>query len=441
MYYDSQVKIINEPQIICEATQYYSADRDHRNTFRILFRLQDKVEGDLLQQAVQQAIKRHPYYALRCCVNEEQYYLEPHHGPIAVLCTPDPVELGGEASNGYLLSVSYWEDVVWVNFFHGLADGKGAMNFSRTMLYYYCRARYDEQLQAGDIRINGGPIPVEEWENPYIAIMKGERKLPTEEEIAVNIKLNSKQKVLNLYDDPRITVTKPHSFRLRIAEAELMKYCRVQDGTPAVVFSLLLTRAIDKLNPDSDCEIVTGMTVNLRPALEAPHYPGSTITLAYLPYSEKLHNMPFTQQATIYRGRLILAADQERLQADIQNSTRLYRKIYETKSLEGKRQLVRHIIDSYKGASTFQVSYVGPAQLGSVEPYVVETQLQNDGASGAITMEMMASGGSFYLEFVQEWKEELYFQAFCEELTSQGIEFTLLGKGENEVPDIQLPCI
>lgn len=102
---------------------------------------------------------------------------------------------------------------------------------------------------------------------------------------------------------------------------------------------------------------------------------------------------------------------------------------------------MRHIIDSYMGSSTFHVSYVGPAQLASVEPYVLETQLQNDGASGAITMEMMASGGSFYLEFVQEWKEELYFQAFCEELTSQGIEYTLLGKGENEVPDIQLPCL
>ena len=429
-----------EPQIICEATQYYGVDHDHRNTFRILFRLRDMVDGNLLQQAAQSALNRYPYYAMRCCADEEQFYLVPHHAPLAVLCTPDPVELGGEAANGYLLAVSYWQDVVWVNFFHGLADGNGALNFARTLLYYYCRARYNPQLQTGGIRVNGDPIPAAESENPYIAIMKGERILPSEEEIVVKVKPSPDQKVLNLHEDPRITLTSPRTFRLRIAEAELMQYCKAQDGTPAVVFSLLLSRAVDKLNPDNDHAIVTGMSVNLRPALEAPLYPGSPITLAYLPYSEKLRHMPFTEQATIYRGRLILATDKERLQAGIRNSAQLYRMIYQTPSLEGKRQLVHNVIARYKGASSFLVSYVGPAHLGPVEPYVIEMQMQNDGVSGGITLEMMASGGAFFLEFVQEWEEELYFQSFCEELTSQGIEFTLLGKGMNEVPDIQLPC-
>lgn len=432
-----------QEKIFCEATMYYGADSLHRNTYRVLFRLRDAVDGEMLQRAADEAIRRYPYYAMRCCANESEFSLEPHHAPFTVHNTQEPVDLGGEASNGYLMAVSYWDDTVWVNGFHGLADGSGIMEFSRTLLYYYCRERYDADLPAGNIRVNDGPIPTAEWDNPYLDIMSGKRKLPSDDEIIVKVKPDPNQKVLNLCEDPRITPThsqRPYAFRLRIEEQELMRYCRKQDGTPAVVCSLLLSRAVEKLNPDTDKAIVTGMAVDLRPALEAPLYRGSPLALAYLPYSGKLRQKSFDMQSTIYRGRLILASDKERLQAGINSSTRLYKAIYQIPTLEGKRQLVRSVVERYKGASTFLVSYMGPAHLGAVEPYVTEVFPQNDGVGGGITLELSASGGAFFLEFVQEWPEELYFRAFCEELTAQGIGFTHCGEGENKVPDIHFPC-
>ena len=51
----------------------------------------------------------------------------------------------------------------------------------------------------------------------------------------------------------------------------------------------------------------------------------------------------------------------------------------------------------------------------------------------------MASHGSFFLTIVQEWKEDLYVKAFCEELTAQGIEYELLSQGEHHVPRLTLP--
>ena len=124
--------------------------------------MKDAVNGHLLQLAAAQALQRYPYYAVRCVSDGREYLLEPHSEPIAVHNTPKPVALGGEESNGYLLAVSYWEDKIWVNLYHGLTDATGALNFGRTLLYYYCRAMYDPNLSADGVRINDGPIPPED---------------------------------------------------------------------------------------------------------------------------------------------------------------------------------------------------------------------------------------------------------------------------------------
>lgn len=423
--------------IICEATLFYGINPPRTNTFRILFRMKDAVSGRLLQLAAAEALKRYPYYAVRCVSDGREYLLEPNNEPFAVCRTPDPLPLGGAESNGYLLGVTYWEDKIWLNVFHGLTDGTGALNFGRTLLYYYCRERYDPGLPTDGIRVNDGPIPAAEWENPYRQIMSGERVLPDEKDILIQVKPDTSRPPLSLLEDPRITRTSPRYFDLRIPEQQMMAYCRAQDGTPGVVLSLLMSRAIDRLNPGSDRPIVTGMVVNLRPALEAPLYKGSPLGLACLPYSGQIKQKPFDVQATICRGRLLLATDTERLQAGIKTSTQLYRAIDQQPTVEKKREFMGNVLARYHGSSTFNLSYVGPARLAAVAPYVEELQLQND--SPGLTIEVMAAQGFFFLEIVQEWQEDLYVAAFCQELAAQGIGYELLSHGEHHVPNIFLP--
>lgn len=423
--------------IICEATIFYSYTAQHPNTLRVQFRMKDAVNGQLLQLAAAEAIRRYPYYRVHCVSDGKEYLLEPHGEPFVVRHTPEPVALGGEEANGYLLAVSYWEDRIWVNVYHGLTDATGALNFGRTLLSYYCRERYDPNLSAEGVRVNDGPIPQEEWENPYRQIMSGERELPDEKDILVRVKPDASIQPLNLLGEARVTQSAPQYYDLRIPEQQLMQYCRSQDGTPGVVVSLLMSRAIDRLHPGNSRTIVTGMAMNLRPALGAPLYKGSSLAIAYLPYTDRVRKKPFDTQATIYRGRLILAADQERLLSGVKASTRLYQAIDQQPTVEKKCQLAKQVVDRYHGGATFNVSYVGPARLAAMEPYVLETLMQNDCTD--LTIEMMAAHGSFFLTIVQEWKEDLYVKAFCEELQVQGIEYELLSQGEHHVPRLTLP--
>ena len=149
--------------------------------------------------------------------------MERRSEPFVVRHTPEPVALGGEQSNGYLLAVSYWEDNIWVNVYHGLMDGTGALNFGRTLLYYYCRERYDPNLSAQGVRVNDGPIPQKEWENPYRQIMSGERELPDEKDILVRVKPDASIQPLNLLGEGRVTKSAPQYYDLRIPEQQLMQ--------------------------------------------------------------------------------------------------------------------------------------------------------------------------------------------------------------------------
>ncbi|MCI7760385.1 MAG: hypothetical protein MSH49_10220, partial [[Eubacterium] saphenum] len=90
-----------------------------------------------------------------------------------------------------------------------------------------------------------------------------------------------------------------------------------------------------------------------------------------------------------------------------------------------------------KNTSTFGVSYVGPAKLGAAERYVTETEVENAGES--IFIEVMAVNGSFFLNITQQWQENLYFDAFCEELSAIGFEYELLYCGEQKVTKVNLP--
>lgn len=421
-------------KIVSEGMYYYTVDPSVPQTFRIVLKLQDAIDGMLLQNAADCALKRYPYYAVCCQKNEREYYYEPNKEPFHVLNTKEPVKLGGKASNRYLMALSYYDDTIYLNVFHGMTDATGAMRFLRTLTYYYCCTRYDDNLSSEGIWINNGEkIPQEELENPYLSILKGNRTLPKPD---ITINPPETRKAWNLFQDSRIHRSSQVSYRVKISETDLMKYCHDQDGTPAVVLSLLFSHAIDRLNPKITQPIVTGMAVNLRSALSAPKYFGSPLGMAFLSYDENIRNLPFITQATAYRGRLFLSSDRDHLLAEINASCKLYKMLDELPTIDMKRQLACKVRDRLLGKATFVVSYVGPSHMGATESYVKELELENDAYNNGIILELMASNNYFFLNFIQEWQEDLYFQAFCEKLEEYNISYEVLDRLSNEVPRI-----
>lgn len=429
-------------KIICESTYFYGATKQNPNTFRLMLRFCDPIEETFLRQALVLTVRRYLYYMVRCISDGREYWLEPNECPFELYHTSEPLVLGSEAVNHYLWAVSYQGDTLWLNIFHGLADGSAAMQVLRTLTYYYCRERYDKNLAPDGIRV-GEVIPPAEMENPYEKMMiqwaadQGATHQKSAEASGTKEVLSPQP--FSLFKDSRLHITAPVNHKLRIRQKDLMQYCREQDVTPGVVTSLLLARAIDAVNPGNTQPIVTGMAINLRPALEAPDYMGSPIGMTYLSYDGKLKEKPFTTQATGYRGRLILASDPDRLRLGIKRSSGLYSMIDSLPQLMTKKAAMLKVLKSMLGMSSFVVSYLGPAKLGAVEQYVKEIRLLNGVGENALLVEIMSANGYFYLDFAQQWQEEIYFDAFCQQLSLQGIPYELDGIEVHKVPGIELP--
>lgn len=420
-------------KILCESTYFYGASQQSSMSYRILLRFCDPIEETILRKALDLTVRRYPYYNFCCVSDGREYWLTSNDRPVDLYHTSEPLLLGGEAVNRYLWAVSYYGDTLWLNFFHGLGDGSAAMQMLRTLAYYYCRDRYDTQLSSDGVRV-GEVVPFSEWEDPYDAMMKRRAKGVETPETKGNT-----PPPFNLFQDSRLHVTAPVNHKLRIRQSDLMQYCREHDGTPGVVTALLLSRAIDAVNPGNTQPIVTGLAINLRPALEAPDYMGSPVGIACLSYDETIKEKPFTTQATGYRGRLILASDPDRLRLGTEKSCGLYAMIDSLPTVTMKKDTMQKVLGTMLGMASFSVSYMGPAQLGAVEQYVKEVRGLNEVGSNAILVEIMSANGCFYLDFTQQWKEEIYFDAFCQQLSLQGIPYTLDGIEEHKVPSIELP--
>ena len=100
-----------------------------------------------------------------CKLDGREYWLELNDAPFELYHISEPLVMGSEAVNNYLWAVTYQGDTLWLNIFHGIADGAAAMQVLRTLAYYYCLERYDRNLAPDGIRV-GEALPSAETLNP-----------------------------------------------------------------------------------------------------------------------------------------------------------------------------------------------------------------------------------------------------------------------------------
>ena len=137
-----------------ETTKWYRMDNSgmiypiiatlsNQSNFCLSFALDRPVDPDLLTQSLQAAYGRFPYYKVKIERGLFRPYLADNPNPVRVW-PADGVLLGRTdyVKNGYFpIMVSYWQDNVYVTFFHGLGDGTAATIFVRYLVCAYLQRR------------------------------------------------------------------------------------------------------------------------------------------------------------------------------------------------------------------------------------------------------------------------------------------------------------
>lgn len=103
--------------------------------------LQDEVDPDLLQAALDEVLARAEYFRQRLVWEKRDAYLEPNDQPCLV-CQDSRMREMPEETNGYLFNVSCEGKVVYFDWHHFLADGRGIAPFLAQVLEGYCNRRY-----------------------------------------------------------------------------------------------------------------------------------------------------------------------------------------------------------------------------------------------------------------------------------------------------------
>ena len=409
------------------------AGKDAPQTVRLTLCMKDAVDGLILSEAVADTQKRYPYLCVRLSTYKDEHgcehaAFEDNPLPWVLSNRREPLLLMGSEANFHLLSFACWDDCIALDFFHAVMDGEAAYRVLRTLLYEYCRRRYDSSLSAEGVWTADSPVDEEEWTDPAT--------MPRPES-QTQQKVTEFPKALNISENPIAPITDRHEVvHIVASEEQMMAKIHASKGTPVVWLSLLLNKVVARLHPAANDAVPTVVvTVNLRKALGTPLSHHSLVGGLSLQYTKEVQALDIAGQMAEMRRMVARQTTPDKLQAYFWQTTDRMDLLEQLPTLEARYQAMSQATSiSHQYASTV-LSYVGKANMGAAEQYVRE--LRTDTYTPyLISLQVAAIGGKFCLSFRQQFASDVYLDAFLGELQQEGIHYNITGRHPMEIAPI-----
>lgn len=134
-----------------------------QSLFRIGVCLNEEVDKDHLSSAVNSALVRYPFFKVELKRGFFRHYLDEN------TLTPIVEEDDGALlkilnfrhNRNYLFRVTYYKKRIFMDYFHGLCDGTGALEFLKTVIYYYFKLKNEPITKKGIITLSSIKKPGE----------------------------------------------------------------------------------------------------------------------------------------------------------------------------------------------------------------------------------------------------------------------------------------
>ena len=152
-------------------------NKKSQNIFRLSVTLKEKVDKNILLDALKMTIERFPVYKVRLMKGAFWYYLDDNHAKIKVY----PMDalsfrkITDKSCGGYCFRVSYFDTQIACDFFHAICDATGAAEFVKSLVYTYLNLSGKEVFSDQKVLTVGSPVMREELEDSFLANYK---KLP-----------------------------------------------------------------------------------------------------------------------------------------------------------------------------------------------------------------------------------------------------------------------
>ena len=419
-------------KLYSELRTFYEMTQADPHTFRLTLKMKDLVDGRLLRRAVDQTMKRYPYFCVRLRREGDDPCFEEVSDPVPVLHTEERTELGGGSVSGHLICFCYLHNRIHIDVWHGLTDGGGIAPLLKTLLYYYCSGFYGTKLSEDGVRLCGGVPQQAEWDDPALRPLDKKR---------AGLAAPWNKPAFQVADGGIARLTPDCvSYNLRVPEKTFMNFNFSNDGSPATIVSLLLARAIDGLHPDAALPPVIAMCLNQRKALRAPLAHQSLVGDVRLPYAGRIKALPFSVQTTCFRGMVTLQSDPDAVLDQIRDYQDLAAQLETLPDYAARRVCCAKRMEKLSRCMTAVVSYVGKADFGEAERFIHECSAYPSTALPSVhvplTIEMSVVNGNFMLNFLQFFREEDYISAFVSQLRRNGLDYEITEVTEARYPSV-----
>ena len=408
----------------------YGANEDFFSTFRLAIRMNSPVDYELMARSVEKAMVRYPYFCVYPEREGETLVLRYNKRPLPVFPDDRTVTLGSEDSRGHLISFGCKDRTIFIDASHYLADGMGVDPLLKSLLYIYVTERYGtEGLEVERIRMPDSPVCEGEFAYPFPDRMIEEEEL--------DILPKATEEVYSL-DPDAFDKDGLYAYHLHIPQKAMMAKASSSDGSPVSFISVLLYRALHRLDQNIDKPVVAHVQQQYRPTLHTPMSHHSLVNYIPVVLSPRMSGWDVEKQNTVVRGQVILKGGRD---ADVVAIRHLIEAFPVDASLADKKEAMARYAEGSIHGKTFGISYVGKMDWCGLERYVndLHAYIGEKHTENMLLIEIMTVGEDFSLTFMQSGRGEKYLNAFLQEIRALDIPVSLVGEEKYALCNTCLP--
>ena len=393
----------------------YLSTPEHPNTMSVVAELKEPIDGNILNSVVEALRVRFPYFYVKAVVRDNDVYPVPNPLPMTVRNSWEPINFNSQESNYHLAAWKYDGTRLAVEISHSLTDGAGILPYVKSALYLYLCRKTGLELDPAGIHLPGEEIPASETGNPFAGMDIDGAEEP----------MYTKKPIEDFYRVKREGDPQPQFHCIKMAESQLIRYCRDFDGSPNAMIAVLLARAARKYDPDSEKTVSVSVAIDHKAMLGARENYRLFANVIELDFPKSRSLDDLMQSCTVARGQMMLQAQPENSLWAMKNRKLTYAKLGQL-PLEMKLGVIAKSAGNTRW--TFSVSYVNSRSLGVIDPYLDAVYVITEPGVFDIGCEIFCNDHNFFLTIMQSFSADRFVELFLDELSSVGIDYDVLHK-------------
>lgn len=379
----------------------------------IELRFKEKVSGSFLNQALNMSNRRYPYMNTSMIELDGDFYIVQNPNSMVARRSQELKPLGGVGCGGHLVDITYCDRSVYFSFHHALCDGRGIKPYIETIVYYYCKLKYNVNEPPEGVRLSDDPMLPGETADPFAQRYEYDKG---KDFIALS------RDALHLPESAKRSGDTDYRYELKLRREDYLAACKRYNATPVILLTILMSRAILRLCPECRKNVNANIASDMRAELGLPNTYKNCVRTLILPYSRELAEKPMRGLAAELRRLLDEQRDRDMARRDANSFISLSDRLDKCGSYEEKSGIMGFFEDM--SLDTYIVSYLGQFNFGKGAGYIEEAHLYNSGAAG-LGINMLCAGDSFTMDFKQSFGSSKYVDALCEELSELGLSHSV----------------